>query len=295
MSLELDWISSNYSNRSETSSIPENNSSLTEPNLSYFFDNSLIRENIFSLTSFPLIRDNDNDPLIRPIIGPSDDNRNTTNSDSVKKKFKLIGNKRGKKKKMDETANKKRRYKLHDNRAIDNLLRKIQVNFLSFILGISNDALKAEFGVNNNYNLKKFLYDDKKKITFEKFVELKGLTIKDVIFQMNISKKYKDFEKNKNVNQKIIDIVCKESKWLKEFFNIKYKEMFQIYFAKKPQPHPHEISIIGKKISLSNNTKCFYHLLEKNKNIENDLISIAENNYLAETNKTSGFYTNRRV
>ena len=52
--------------------------------------------------------------------------------------------------------------KVHDKHSLDNLLTKIQVHFLSFIIDLSNDALKAQFGEKTSYNFKHLPYEIKK-------------------------------------------------------------------------------------------------------------------------------------
>ena len=99
--------------------------------------------------------------------------------------------KRGKKSKKTK--------KVHLSSNFDNLQRKIQVHFLTFVINLSNDVLKSEFGYKTSYNFKQIDYELKKIISHNYFIFLKTLTIKELLLKMRIYPKNKNYPGNINI------------------------------------------------------------------------------------------------
>ena len=175
----------------------------------------------------------------------------------------------------------------HKSKDFDNLQTKIQVNFINFIVDISNDALLAEFGKNNKkykYKFKAISYEIKRKVSFEICDKFKNSNIKDILSE-EISSKYKKCE-DKNINMKTLNEVCKKSKWLNEFFNMKYLKLFEIYYnGEKPLK---SFIFHHKNIVLSNKTKSFHDLLLKNEDDKTELIETANSVYFYGYNRLIG-------
>ena len=170
------------------------------------------------------------------------------------------------KKLLFEASKKKGRPKLsgnkkeHDKHCLDNILVKIQVHFLSFIINLSNDALKAQFGEKTTYNFKHLSHGIKKEINFNSFYKNKNCIIKDIL-KKDISSKYKKC-KDPKINEKILKEACEKSFWLDNFFNLKYIKVFKEYYnINEPLT---KIEYKGKTFKLSNKPKSLYSLLEKN-------------------------------
>jgi hypothetical protein len=96
-----------------------------------------------------------------------------------------------------------------------------------------------------------------------------------IILENEISSKYKYYSKNNNIE--ILNDVCKRSCWLDEFFNLNYLKLFDFYYNDEEELR--KIPFKGRDIILSNKTKSFYDLLEKNKHIKNDLIETVKRVY----------------
>lgn len=175
-----------------------------------------------------------------------------------------------------EIKNEKNKAKImHLGSDFDNLLRKIQVHYLSFIINLSNDALRVEFGEKTKYSFKQIDYQLKKVISHEYVNKLKCSTIKQLL-KMKISpKNSKHFEYN---NLIILDQVCKESKFLNAFFDIKYLEFFNNFYYNIDE-NMDRVSFLGKEIIFSNNTKPFYFLIHKYKIHKNLLINAVKSVY----------------
>ena len=150
--------------------------------------------------------------------------------------------------------------KEHDKHCLDNILTKIQVHFLSFVINLSNDALKAKFGEKTPFHFKHLSHGIKKKINYGAFCENKNCIIKEIL-KKDISSKYKKCDDPK-INEKVLEEVCQESKWLDDFFNLKYIKVFKDYYNSEYPLKEIEYNRITFK--LSDKTKNLSYLLKKN-------------------------------
>lgn len=169
----------------------------------------------------------------------------------------FLRKKRGKKPKSKNSNSTK---KCHGSDDFDNIQRKIQVHFISFLVSLANDKLAQIFGTKNKFQFKDVKYELKRIVNHKNVEYLKQCQYSDII-QMKISPKNKKFgeDTNKNIYLHITQL----SKELKNFFDKNYLYIFQKYYfgLKKDEK---EINYEGEKLALSNKTKGFYYLLEKN-------------------------------
>ena len=169
----------------------------------------------------------------------------------------FLRKKRGKKPKSKNLNSTK---KCHGSDDFDNIQRKIQVHFISFLVSLANDKLAQIFGTKNKFQFKDVKYELKRIVNHKNVEYLKQCQYSDII-QMKISPKNKKFgeDTNKNIYLHITQL----SKELKNFFDKNYLYIFQKYYfgLKKDEK---EINYEGEKLALSNKTKGFYYLLEKN-------------------------------
>ena len=135
-----------------------------------------------------------------------------------------------------------------------------QVHFLSFVINLSNDALKAKFGEKTPFHFKHLSHGIKKKINYGAFCENKNCIIKEIL-KKDISSKYKKCDDPK-INEKVLEKVCQESKWLDDFFNLKYIKVFKDYYNSEYPLKEIEYNRITFK--LSDKTKNLSYLLKKN-------------------------------
>jgi len=149
--------------------------------------------------------------------------------------------------------------KEHDKHCLDNILTKIQVHFLSFIINLANDALKAEFGEKTKYNFKHLSHGIKKNINFNSFYEIKNCIIEEIL-KKDISSKYKKCN-NPKINEEVLKEVCEKSDWLDGFFKLKYITVFKKHYSIEGKLTKLEYD--GKTFKLSNKTKNLFYLLEK--------------------------------
>ena len=144
----------------------------------------------------------------------------------------------------------------------DNILRKIQVHYLSFIISFVNDVIKTLFP-NKKLPLFKIIDYEIKKIVNHKFVEeLKIKTIEEVL-QLEVSPKLKNSEKE--ANQKIYAVIYKKCPEIHSFFKKNYISFFKEYYFKEYYFKDNINLYVNKKIiKISKKTKTFSDLCKKN-------------------------------
>ena len=121
--------------------------------------------------NFNLIKNNNN-IFSNDIITDSEDlrllepNSLTTKRNPRQKKAKFIISR--KRKRGPRSKIPRKRTRIHTSSDFDNLHRKIQVHFLTFIINVSNDAILAEFGKkSSSINLKTYLMMRKKLLIIQ--------------------------------------------------------------------------------------------------------------------------------
>lgn len=152
--------------------------------------------------------------------------------------------------------------KVHDKFASDNLIRKIQVHFISFIISFFNSILKT---LDYEERFLKLNYEFKKNVNRQFFESLKGKKLSDIICN-EISNKYKN--KDSNENKKIYEKI-KDKKVLKNLFDENYLIFFKdVYYKSQKRISLYKYGL-QKEIILSEKEKMFKDLI--NENINNDI------------------------
>ena len=142
----------------------------------------------------------------------------------------------------------------HDKFSSDNVLRKIKVNFLTFIIVFVNEILNY-LGYEQQFS--HLEYDFKQKITKKDMELLKEKTIGDII-KTKISGKYSD---EKITNEEIYDQI-KNDEVLKKLFSENSLQLFKkIYYKSKRKINLEEYGI-KEEIFLSKNVKMYKDLLK---------------------------------
>lgn len=185
----------------------------------------------------------------------------------------LIRKKRGRVPKKKNTRHK------HSALDDDNILRKIQVHFFTFLVSFTNDYIDAiTSNLNNTKNklhFKQIDYNIKKTINHESIEKMKLSNIGQIL-QSRASPKNKTCEDN--INKIIYESLCKQFPDLKEnYFNKLFKEFFIEYYYKK---NDNPLIINGYKVYLSDKTNTFNKLLQKNINYSIKFKKVAAYFYL---------------
>ena len=144
----------------------------------------------------------------------------------------------------------------------DNILRKIQVHFLTFLVSFTNDYINALFPNMDKKNLLYFRHIDyklKKTINHNSIEKIKKLKIGEIL-QRDASPKNNTC--GSNINKIIYNKLCEKCPNLKyNYFNKIFKEFFIEYYYNKKERF---ILINGVKVILSNKTNTFNDLIQKN-------------------------------
>ena len=189
--------------------------------------------------------------------------QNLTKRLSPRKPFKtLIKKKRGrpkqerKQKEIYEKDNEGNDYiKIHDKHTADNLLRKIQVHYLTFIIKFLNEILKF---LNLEQKFLNLAYEFKSSVNIKFFNSLKTKTIRDIICTQ-ISAKYKKVALN--INENIYE-QTKLNKILNKIFSENYLLFFRkIYFKSERIINLKEYGL-NQKLILSEKAKMYKDLIE---------------------------------
>ena len=203
----------------------------------------------------------------------SENNENITNSTPAEHKTNLFkvsisdssneitllkNKKRGRKSNSEE-----KKEKNHDKYSPDNIKRKIQVHYQSFIPLSINDILES-CGIREKFY--KLEYEFKKIVNKSHFKYLINSNIGDIISK-EISNKYK--KKNKNNNSSVYNDF-KTNKVLENIFEMNYLDFFRNFYMKKEKIVDLKIFGIDKIITLSEKTETYYDLLEKLKKEEDE-------------------------
>ena len=228
------------------------------------YANALYLFNIFNSVDFKI---NLNEFSVQPNLHLQKENNLLANNGIIENKMNFSENipKRGRKRLKME--NKKA---IHGSNNFDNIQRKIQVHFLSFLINFCNDALKTEY-TQFRHTFKQINYKSKTTVNFNHTSFLKKSSIKDLL-NLEISEKYSAY--NKFENKKLLDKIILKSKWLNDLFEMNYLKLFDYYYNKEEPLY--KIIFENKEILLSSKTKSFYYLLEKNQDLKQEIIDTAK-------------------
>lgn len=205
--------------------------------------------------------------------------------------------KRGKQKEQKSFLGKK-----HSREDFDNILTKIQVNFITFLINIANDVALTEFDsvylknlVKDTFKIKsptEFVfkhigYKTKKQINYQYIMKIIQNPIKDLII-LDISPKYASLKSCPKYNKILYEKLAEKSEWFSEFFDMKFIDAFVEYYYNMKKAL-NKIEFKGKTIDISADTKSFYYLLKENENLSESMINVANNVYLNVYNKINPF------
>ena len=173
--------------------------------------------------------------------------------------------------------------KTHDKFSTDNLLRKIQVHYLTFIINFINIILKL---LNYEQRFFKLDYEMKKNVNKKYFDSLKNKTIGEILCN-KISTKYK--KQNENANFETYDQL-KDDEILKKIFAENYIKIFKkIYYKSYKTINLKEYGL-DQEINLTKPVKMFKDLLKDNedsdldnKEYQKNIVECAIQNYLPDS------------
>lgn len=178
-----------------------------------------------------------------------------------------------KKRRGRKTNSEKKGKRVHNASDFDNILRKIQVHYLTFIVCFTNDLIEVFLPNRKDLRFKNLDYNLKKTVNHSYVQKLKNKTIGEIL-QFKASSKNRKFESF--VNQTIYQKICELSQIMKGFFEFSYLTVFNEYYYKSQRT----ISFGGKNINISQRTKLFTDLVHKNIESAEKIQQIALDNFI---------------
>ena len=250
------FITNNYSyNYSNIlNKIPSTNymSNTFKPNLNINFDNYFL--NLKEAPTFHHKVNNKENLINNDIpdkINLNDNNKDDTKTSSSKQIMFKLQNQYSKKKRgrtIKEIDKKDQKPRQHSSTDFDNLLRKLQVHYLTFVIQFANIMLDNFYPSDKNFRFLNISYDAKKNVKHSYVESLKMKKMKDILI-MPPSKKYK-INSNQNINLEIYERIRETNSFLEDFFEITYLELFNKYYMKNSKIFEFNgISINFEKIS----------------------------------------------
>ena len=185
------------------------------------------------------------------------ENINYNKNESSSNVFKLIlKKKRGRF--VSNINNEKRQKRTHSATDYDNILRKVQVHYLTFIINLNNEILANFFPENKELRFQNLSYDIKKNVKHSYVENLKNLKLGEIL-RLKASSKFKKYNLD-TINIDIYSKVCALNPFFKDFYQINYLDFFNEYYIQDTRTFIFD----GKEITFSEKTKFFNDLLKKN-------------------------------
>ena len=239
-----------------------NNNDKTGNNNSILFNkvvNEVNNYKYFNINSQDNTNNPDNKNVIKKLF--------TTNLDSSQLKLKR---KRKFRKKNGDLDGNRHVHSAFDN---DNILRKIQVHYLSFIVNFSNDVISSFIIDKCIPRFKNLDYKIKKTVNHQFVETLKRKTIGEIL-QLKVSPKMKinGEQVNKNIYQKIWE----KCPFIHNFLQQNYLTVFTKYYLNSDK----RFEVNGKIIKLSSRTKTIVDLIRKNSKFKEKLRYVIINYFL---------------
>ena len=189
----------------------------------------------------------------------------------------MLHRKRGRKIKNEKRQKNK---KCHSAEDFDNIQRKIQVSFISFLIKFGNDILKSIFGKKTKFHFKDVKYELKKIVNHKYIENLKKSKYSDIL-RMKISPKNKNF--GEYSNKETLINVYKYSYKIQKIFDKNYLYIFQKYYC-NIKNEQNIIEIDDMKRTLSQKTRTLYNLLNKNEKNKEKIKNVIKDVYFSELN-----------
>lgn len=171
----------------------------------------------------------------------------------------------------------------HSASDLDNVQRKLQVNYITFLINLANDIVISILGKKSKLHFVDIHHEIKKRIEYKYLEDMKNLTYSDIL-QMKVSPKFRGHHEDHN--KLTLFKICELSEELKNFFSQNFLIVFQKYYFFGGNPLK-EVLIGNIRVKLSPKTKNFFYLLLQNSNIKQNLINVIKDVYFNGINYTN--------
>ena len=265
----------NNRNNNETPIISRVFKKNNNPNINYNFLNSKIIPVFHKLNNKDdIIINNYDEKTFNSEILDKDNTRNSTEKKVIFKFKTNLKKKRGRVRKSEDNTKYKR---VHTSTDFDNLQRKIQVHYLTFIVNFINEILYNFYPYEKKLRFLNISYEQKKNVSFNHINDLKNKKIGEIL-KLPPSPKYK-IKSDNNINEINFNKICETNIFLKNFFEKNYLDFFNEYYIKDNKT----ISFCDKVINFSK-ISFFSDLLKVNQLAANKMQEIIKNHYAIKTN-----------
>ena len=160
----------------------------------------------------------------------------------------------------------------------DNILRKVQVHYLSFLVNFMNEILSNFYPDDKELRFQNLSYDIKKNVRHSYVEELKSKKLSEIL-PLKASSKFKKHDLN-TINKIIYNKICIINPVLKDFCQMTCLEFFNEYYIKDKR----KIELGGKEINFSEKTKFFNDLVKKNSNSADKMKQIIQTQFSYKNN-----------
>ena len=178
-----------------------------------------------------------------------------------------------KRRKRNENDNDNGLRRIHTAADYDNILRKIQVHYLSFIINYTNDVIDTLFKDKTIPKFQNLDYQIKKTVNRKSVEGLKSKNIGQIL-QLRVSPKMK--KSDSSVNKVIFETVCNKYPSINDYMNKSYISLFKEYYNNENKI----FKVNNQIIQLSERTKTFCDLTKKNGKFTEKMKYVAINYFL---------------
>ena len=206
-------------------------------------------------------------------------NDQTINSSSKKNKDLFSTNLKKKRGRVSIEHIFKRQKRVHSSTDYDNIIRKLQVHYFTFIVHFINEILDHFFPNDKKLRFLNAGYDMKKNVKQSYVESLRDKKIADIL-KYKPSPKYKIHTKE-NINEEIYNKICESNQFMKNFLEINYLELFNKYYIKNSR----NFCFDGNEIAFLK-THFFCDLLNENPLSAKKIEEIAKSQYYEKSNNT---------
>ena len=150
--------------------------------------------------------------------------------------------------------------KKHTIKSTDNMIRKIKIYFIKFLVNLTNDFIKKEKRKTNLF-LKHITSNIASDVTIEVNYTLKDFTVKDIL-SLPLKKKYSKLKLIKNYNETKIENLLRSDLKFEILFKKNIKDMLILFSDKNKRQ---ELEFFG-----INKAETLYEILDKKCKLDDD-------------------------
>lgn len=240
--LDSDSIPVLFKNNINNDFLPNEIENFSEENFSHVYSLENAPQIQFFYSSFKItfkkvFKNEFTNPNISESSDPknNEDNNNLAEENnkgniSISNSNSLLNKKRRGRKENNIIKKEKKKRKVHTKISKDNIRRKIQIHYITFLVKYINFLIKKYIG-NKSEIFRNLPSNFKRNVTKDFFNKIKKMSIGEVLKNRESNKNKKDKNSSENKNSKAFESVYNKSEQLKEVLNKNYLDMFREIYA----------------------------------------------------------------